>query len=149
MFECPVRIIKRGSFVTGKSLYNERIERIWSEFDACVVRHYKNILNFLVAEFFSEPLNEMHLFPLCYVYFLKFNKALMEFTPDKNFHPLSSAINQSLKQLWHPGITRFSIVDPTSPEILSNQKNYGIDGDSPFPDGESIWRHPITQLSPI
>ena len=38
------------------------------EVGCCVVLHYKNIFNFLEAEFLLDPLNEMHLFALDFVY---------------------------------------------------------------------------------
>ena len=52
---------------------------------------------------------------------------------------MSSENNQSPRQLWHFGIKRLSIVDPTSPEILglSNWDDYRIDDGSPFPDIET------------
>ena len=139
MLECPARGISRGSFITGKSVQNQRIERLWGEVGRCVVRHYKNIFNFLEPEFLLDPLNEMHLFALHYVYLPRIYKALAEFTQDWNFHPLSSANNQSPRQLWHSGITRLSIVDPASPEILvlSNWNDYWIVDGSPFPEIET------------
>ena len=85
-----------------------------------------------------DPLNEMNLFALHYVYLPKINEALPEFTQRLNFHPLSSANNQCSRQLWHSGITRLSIVDPTSEILgLSNWDDYGIDDHSPFDQNET------------
>ena len=85
---------------------------------------------------FYQELIKFTLCVLHYVFLPRINKVLVQFTEDWNFHPLSSANNQSPRQLWHSGITRLSIVDPTSPEILglSNWDYYEIDDGSPFPE---------------
>ena len=80
MLEFPARGVNRGSFITGKSVHNQRVERLWGEVGRCVVRHDKNVFNFLESEFLLDPLNEMHLFTLHYVYLPRINKALAEFT---------------------------------------------------------------------
>ena len=81
----------------------------------------------------------MHLFALHYIYSPRINKTLAEFTQDWNFHPLPSANNQSPRQFWHSGITRLSIVDLSSPEILglSNWDDYRIDDGFSFPEMET------------
>ena len=134
VLECLAKGINRGSFITGRSVHNGFSVKLVAAWYGIT-----RISSISWKQFLSHPLNEMHLFALHHVCLPRVNKVLAEFTQDWNFHPLESVNNQSLQQLYYSGITLFSIVNPTSPEIfnLSNWDDYGINDDSFFPKIET------------
>ena len=68
MLDCPERGITKGSFIAGTSVHNQCIESLWVEVIKYVVKHFRNILPFFRNEGFLYLLNEVHLFPLHYIY---------------------------------------------------------------------------------
>ena len=56
-----------SSIITGSSVHNERIERMWRDITRCVSTTYIAVFTALEAEGLLDPINEVDLFCLHYV----------------------------------------------------------------------------------
>ena len=58
---------ERRSVLVGSSVHNRRMERLWRDMHRCVTGMHHNLLN---------PINEIHLYALHYVFLPRINRAL-------------------------------------------------------------------------
>lgn len=89
--------------ITGSSTHNQRIERLWRDVHRCVVSVYSEIFYSLESEGLLDPLNEVDLYCLHYIFLPRLNKSLSEFYESWNQHNLSSEGNLSPCQLFFEG----------------------------------------------
>lgn len=104
MLNHPERGPGRGSMITGRSVHNQRIERLWRDlFNGCVASFYYHFYE-LEDNDLLDPCDDRDLFALHYAYIPLLNRRLQQFRTTWRHHPLRTEHNKSPEQLWIAGM---------------------------------------------
>ena len=128
--------------LTGRSIHNQRIERMWRDVFVYVLQYFHNLFYFMESHNIVDPDDEVHLFALQYVYTPRVNRALDYFSLQWNNHPMSTEGNKSPLQTWTAGFYKFAesnytVVRDVLDVEATNFDHYGIDDDGPRPQIET------------
>ena len=114
--------------ITGSSTHNERVERMWRDVTRCVSSSYINLFSALETEGALDPINEVDIFCLHYIFIPRINKSLADFQGSWNHHPLSTEGNLSPLQLYTEGLAAVEPIlshDPSTSDSISSVPDSG------------------------
>ncbi|CAL9691876.1 unnamed protein product [Knipowitschia caucasica] len=125
-FMFNVRGTDRGSFISGKSVHNQRIERLWRDVRISVISSYYDTLHSLEREQLLDVSSQEDLFSVHQTFLPQLNADLQAFVEGWNNHPLRTERNKTPEQLW-----RFELMcNPVNqPENLQDIQEPDIDWD--------------------
>ena len=125
--------------LTGLSVHNQRIERLWVDVYNYVLDHFRNVFYYLEENHLLDRTDELDLFALHFIFVPRIQSALDDFVSSWNNHPLSSESSNSPLQVWIEGFYRYATNDRTCVRDLLDHTSvdwgaYGIDELGPVPE---------------
>ncbi|XP_057692850.1 uncharacterized protein LOC130916270 isoform X1 [Corythoichthys intestinalis] len=130
----------RNSHITGRSVHNQRIERLWRDVYGNVLDLFHTVFLNLELEGYLNPDDELELFALHWIYVPQLQQHLQTCKEAWNHHGLRTERGQSPMQLW---LTQphDETADPV--EVAAD---YGIDWTGPHPSNTEGVTVPDAQL---
>ena len=144
------RGLDRNSVITGNSTYNQRVERLWRDLHQSVTKMYYRLFYHLENQLSLDPLNELHLFALQYMYLSRINRSLEMFQEAWNHHGLRTMHNASPHlTLYTAGTLRLQQSNIQALDFFEDVDNaYGIDENVTWaPNAETTVNVPVTRVN--
>ncbi|KAK9978908.1 hypothetical protein ABG768_020644 [Culter alburnus] len=114
----------RNSHITGRSVHNQRIERLWRDVYTQVLDLFHELFYHLEVTGLLNPDDEIHLFALHWTFLPQLKHQLNSFKEAWNLHRLRTENGRSPYQLW---LQNREAAD--DPETVDDE--YGVDWDGP------------------
>ena len=132
---------ERRSVLVGSSVHNQRIERLWRDMHRCVTVTFYRLFYYLEYHGLLNPIDNIHIFAVHYVYLPRINKSLLEFKDAWNSHKVRTEQGFTPSQLFTSGALRLRESGLSALDFFDCvSDNYGVeeDGVTPYDDDEGV-----------
>ena len=133
----------RGSFITGPSVRNTRIERLWRDIGEGVISVFSSLFRHLEVQGIHNPNLELDIFALHFVYVPRIQRSLDRFSERFSYHSLSTEGNRTPRQLLASGCLQnyaspnSGVRDVFDTHVPDDLNLYGYDPQAPLPDPDN------------
>jgi hypothetical protein len=120
----------RGTVLSGSSVHNQRIERLWRDVYIKVIDRLYKLFYHLEDYNALDVNNHVHMFCLHYVFLPRLDQALNLWATAHNNHRMRAEGNQTPLQLWYGGIVQRSGQQSTAIDNIFTYLIQGGQGDA-------------------